>query len=120
MAERGQHVVQLTGGRRRGEAGVEQCAALELDPRLQAADREEEDAGDDEQRGKHEVPVLALDEAEQHQAGAPAVGRGVSRASAGRSSTPQSLRRRRDWYSIATCSRSWVTNTAVKKETTTP
>src|SRR4029079_1865805 len=102
-----------------------QRAALELDARLEPADGEEEHARHDEQRGEREVPELALDEAEQHQAVTRAVARPARasvgpRPSAGFSSTPQRRRRRSDEYSMAAWSSSCVTNTAVKKETTTP
>src|SRR3989442_7904944 len=66
MSEPAEEVVDL--GRRRGrlEADVEERAPLELDAGPEAADREKDHAGHDEQRAREEVPPLALDDAEEH------------------------------------------------------
>src|SRR5256885_2838591 len=49
----------------RRERDLEQRASLELDARPEPADREEEHAGDDQQRREQEVPPLALDKVER-------------------------------------------------------
>ena len=49
-----------------GELDLEKRAALELDAWPESADREEEHAGDDEQRREQEIPPLALDKMEEH------------------------------------------------------
>src|SRR3989442_1570054 len=48
------------------ERDLKEAAALELNARPQATDREKEDARHDEQRREQEVPPLALDDVEEH------------------------------------------------------
>src|SRR3989442_12714400 len=66
MSEPAEDVVHLVRRGARRKADVEERAALELDARPEAADREKDDAGHDQQRAREEVPPLALDDLEKH------------------------------------------------------